>query len=390
MPSFEEDLLEDIISNDRGFLPGTPRTRDEIREAVRSPVLYDGLSIEEAQLLVSALPRACDQIWVQAMDKGLSGATVLLARYELDGMTTKKYVAKIGDARRLSREMDAISELVVPFVPGATRALFRESQGRAVLIQELAGLAADTDLLSLRNFARESVSGSEAVDRLFLNRLTSWYRPSPRPDEHPHVLGELFKPYLDKGVPDRPDPLPADWVDLSGWVLDSTGIRWTDVPEISAAVELTEFYGLQTVVHGDLHSQNLVVEPTTREIWPIDFGWTRRASNPIVDLTMLETSLKFKSMPIQADLVTFLNAEVLLSREPIPTISIGSVPYGDEIRNVYDTVLAVRRVAMEELGYSFEIYRKGLWLMEYSHTSNRGLNSAALLGGIQVLSPEVV
>jgi len=137
-------------------------------------------------------------------------------------------------------------------------------------------------------------------------------------------------------------------------------------------------------VHGDLHSQNVLIDERY-ECWPIDFAWCREEASPVLDFTMLESSLKFLAFPQRSALRSLIIIEHALAREPFPNIKIGAVPYNTEIGNVLRAVIAIRKFALDEMKIDFIDYRKSLCMMTYVHSTHPLLNRPFVLASLQIL-----
>lgn len=389
MDTVAEAILEDLFGNQRGFLPGLRCERADVEEHFEQPIIVGGLTAEEEWLMLSTLPKGARRLWLEPLDKGLSGSKVFSARYDTGaGRRSKPFVMKVGPIDKIDREAAAIAELASPYLRGIELPVYRRGVHLGLVGQEFRTLAAASELSSLRNEVRVSARGPQLVQRTLSDRLAPWYLPPEGADVTDFVLGALFEPYLRKG-PDNSAAgiFPPPWDQLHEWVNDATGCSWDQVSDTVESLKTEQRSLPSTIVHGDLHSQNVLVD-NAGECWPIDFAWTRDQSSPLVDLTMLECSLKFLAIPMRSDLRALLPVEVAIARDPVPAIAVDRIPYAEELNNVMAAVAQVRRFAMDELGASFADYRDGLTLMTYSLTTHPGLNTPYLLASLQILSTE--
>jgi Ternary complex associated domain 9 len=387
MADLEDLIIADVFDNSRLFLPGGRCTPERIREHFLSPILYDSLTLEESYLILSTLPNGSARIYIAPLDKGLSTAKVFAAKYDIDGYrVSRRFVIKVGPKAKVRYESEAVEKFVAPYIQGVSQPIYREGPNLALIGQDLVGLGRQERLRSLREYVRESNKADSVVDRLLSVRLGPWYDSASSGGPKLFSIEELFKWHLRKaGVA----PLyPEEWLDLQSWVEAETGCSWGDVAGLLRSILAHTISSPQTIVHGDLHSMNILVDEH-EEVWPIDFGWCRDNSSPILDLVMLECSLKFIAMPRRSALRALLRIEVALEAEPFPNLEIGKVPYASEIRNVLSSVFAVRRFAIEKMEFSFDDYRKALFIMTYAHRTHPSLNQPFVLGSLQIISSKM-
>jgi hypothetical protein len=381
-----ELIVADIFENGRTFLPGVRPTPAEVFQSLRQPILMGDLDDEECALLLSVLPANAERLSLVPLDKGLSGSKVFQARYDPKAKRrSKPFVVKVGPLAKLDREAEALNEIVAPTILQIGPPVLRRGRTKAALVQSLASLSERSKLESLRNRVRTGDDGPQLVDRVLRDRLGPWYQP-PEAASRDFVLGELFEPYLGRG-PQFGSAFPPDWDDLFDWVKGHTSCRWECVEPSVAEAAGTSARLRETVVHGDLHTQNILVDG--HECWPIDFGWTRDNSSPLVDLAMLECSLKFLAVPRRSELRPLLAVEKALGRSEPVLPNVGRTPYGTEGDRVFRTVQAVRRFAMEDLAIPEDVYRLGLLLMTFALATHEGLNTPFVVASLQILASVV-
>lgn len=379
----DDVILDDIFDNNRAFLPGRRCSRAQVVEHFARAILLDGLDGDEAHLVLSTLPAGADRIYLTPLDKGLSGSKVFSAKFDAEGRrVSKMFVYKLGPKDKIKREYDAVEQLVSPHIHGVGQPVYRVGRSKSLLVQELAGLSSNTSLQSLKNFLRSASEPEKTIQRLLNDRLGSWYHPGREVQTSRQKLGTLFQWYLQK-VSDR--VYPPRWIELQQWVEAISGCAWKDVDGIITGLRDEEVTSRVTTVHGDLHSQNVLVDER-EECWPIDFAWCRADASPVLDYTMLECSLKFLAIPQRCDLHTLIRVEGQLCSEAYPAINVGMVPYCVEIENVLRAIFAVRHFATEDMAINFADYRKALCLMTYAHSTHPMLNLPYILASLQILT----
>jgi len=378
-------LVEGIVADafkTRSFLPGDEPTESELTVRLqKGSVLLDGLGKEAALLALSVLPGDTRRLFLAPMERGHSGARVFRGRYiDREGMASRPFVFKFGEWFKLEQERTRTA-LARGSIAGLGVPIFRKSMGNALLVQEFAGLDDKNILIDLAAACRRG-AGVSALDNLFERRLATWYR---RPARKWITIREVFSQYTDDDLLSF-EGCPEQWSELHDWVQAEAGVTCQDCKEaVSRALEW-EFDSPLTCVHGDLHALNVLIDDLGN-VWPIDFAWFQPAQSPLVDLVMLECSLKFRAIPRRSELRGLLRAEALLLAEMVPAaIAAGRVPYSDQIENVFRAVRRVREVA-QSLAIDFDAYRRALLVMTARSSRFEGsLNMAYLFGSLEILS----
>jgi hypothetical protein len=88
--STDETVIADLIKNKRDFLPGLVPDVEDIRANMNLPILVGGLNRKEVALALSTLPKHSDRVYLSPLDKGLSGAKVFSAWYDVSGRRVGK------------------------------------------------------------------------------------------------------------------------------------------------------------------------------------------------------------------------------------------------------------------------------------------------------------
>jgi Phosphotransferase enzyme family len=353
--TLKDTIIRDIYDNHRSFLSGQSCTPDEVGRHMDGVIKMDNIDDEERLLLLSTLPRHAEQLWIAQLDKGLSGSNVFSVRYsDVAGRLSKPFVAKIGERRKIDLEVEATSRYAAPYLPGVENPVCRRGERLGLIGQELRGLSAHVKPVSLRNYLLRYELGPDMVARLLEERLDPWY--SRYADHASRAIRDLLADYLAKGPADLLAVLPGGWEELTEWARQIGGFGWQDVGDVVESVLGGTISSPVCIIHGDLHTQNVLVDPRSQECWPIDFAWTRESS-PLIDLVMLECSLKFLA-----------------------------IPYFTEVSRVIRAVVFVRTYALEKFGVTFSEFRKLLLAMTYSLSANERLNRPYAIGSLQLLA----
>ncbi|MEU4688779.1 hypothetical protein [Actinoplanes sp. NPDC023714] len=356
----------------------------ELRAHFAGRILQDGLDEEEKLLILSILPSGSAEILLEVADKGLSGSKTFHARYRIPDGLSKRFVVKVGTLRKIEREASAVLQFAAPLLDGTNSPVWRRGETKAVIAQELVNLNRGAQLSSLRNRLRERPDSAESVSRLLRDGLAPWYEDPIANGPVPMTLDALFSRHVRRG---GAVVHPEDWVLLKEWTENLSGVAWREPSEVIGDLLRRTVRVPKSISHGDLHSQNILVDPAGR-CWPIDFAWCTNNSSLVVDLVMLECSLKFLAFPMRADLQEMIRLERALTNEYIYSGSLPLMPYATELRNVLGGLVEVRRFA-RDAGISFADYRACLAVMTSSLATHAKLNRPLVLASLQILMGSV-
>jgi hypothetical protein len=116
-----------------------------------------GINLPQADLIRCACVGATGTIRLETLDKGLSGARVLLAQWPLQAnIVSANHVLKLGILEKLRREADCTDKLISPVDPqvGHVRLFADSDHGLGLLRQAFLG-SPDGQVLSLKEWIRE-------------------------------------------------------------------------------------------------------------------------------------------------------------------------------------------------------------------------------------------
>jgi len=388
MVDLAELITNEVFDNSRRFLPGRVCTREDFSHNLGLPILVDGLTREETLLALSTLPRGANSLSLAPLDKGLSASKVFAAKFDAGNRRVSKvFVMKLGARNKIAREAEALETLVAVTLPGSAPPVYRLGPNIGVVVQDLAGLTPSAKLTSFRHYSRTSPRSDQIIFRLFRERFRNWYFSEDETDPVTVRLSDAFARYLAKSGGGA--LFPEGWSELKQWVQEESGHDWSAVrPAYESALNHTVLTP-SCIVHGDLHSQNILVDDN-EECWPIDFAWCHENATPLVDLVMLECSLKFLAIPRRSDLRVLIRIEVALAQSYRDVPSTGNVPYRDEIANVLRALAAVREVAATDFGFAFGDYQRALFLMNYALVNHPQLNRPYALASLQIHAGELL
>jgi hypothetical protein len=381
--SLDSVVWHEIDSSGRTFLPGRRPSRAEYESHLSGSVLVAGLNREQALLILSTLPSGPSMMYLSELDKGLSGSRVFAARYIVDATDKKSrpFVLKIGPREKVIREAGIIESIVAPTLHGVSPPVVRSGVDFGLIGQDFAGLSPSTSLPSLRQAVRDGlVQPEDAINRLLRDRLSAWY--IVRRKRRRFSVGQIAEEYLTKSLaPDRV-LIPSTWSQLTTYIEATCGYPIGDPAAALANVVNMEVSSIESTIHGDLHTQNVLMDDRTGECWPIDFAWTKPLGCPLVDLAMLECSLKFLGIPMRSELSSLLKVEQALLHEALPSsLVVEPMPYQDEIARVVRAISEVRGF-LTDIAATFEDYLAVLYALTFAMSSHPSLNRPFVLASL--------
>jgi thiamine kinase-like enzyme len=283
-------------------------------------MIFDHLYLPESHrvLIKKACGDGVDWVGLSPLDKGLSGAAVWLAQWQVTRTrVSKDHVFKIGSAIKLRREYAAIQRVAAAIERGFPQFYLFEEGDEALLRQEFFG-----DLEGQEQSLRRSVENADTpeeirqlIRKLYTERLSDWHAAvTPGTDDLDAEESRLADA-LDWWMTRLDLPRAAAQIGQPELDASLSELFGLDVEQLEAMVrtlsEQTETIA-RGPVHGDLHAQNILVD-SKGNLHLIDYGWTGIKWRA-VDFLMLECSLKFAATPPNARIEDLIALEEFLER----------------------------------------------------------------------------
>lgn len=352
--------------------------------------------------LIEMATSGADVAYLAPLDKGLSGASVWQARWltPLGTQLTNTQVLKIGDLSKLRREYEAVTVLASTIDRKTPRTTLYELESESLALLR-SDFVSDKEVHSFRDHVRHLTSVDETircVNELFGSRMESWHYS-------PHARGVRFEQPLRVALDwwfDRRDVVGcADRLGRRGAesLVQSLGVASVDALALSIEALGDAIRTVHLgVVHGDLHTQNVLLDEDGFT-YLIDFGWTAERWRAI-DFLMMEASLKFLVAPRSARMTDLCRLDDVIDSQPW-----GDLPdpgelaswgnqmlYGETLARVAAAVTTTRYHASASGAVEDErLYREGLALLgaglsSMPHTINLGLVLASTARQVAVLT----
>jgi len=270
---------------------------DEIPAVCGHQHLAEGEFLVLVQILFRR-PPDIQYVHVRPLPGGYGGSTTLLAqlqRKQDEALLPRSFVVKLGDRREMADEYDKFHNYVLPALTRAPK-FFRHAEwgARAGIAYEFAGLDLDGEIQSLYQFYQgyAAVEVVELIGEIFTHLGRAWYQ-GRQPElvnlydeygllkkKQELIIGQVGE------IVTEDDSYRANFAAVEGRLRPNLRPNFCppfDIPWHDPVAFLrtwsrhnltTSIY--QSVVHGDLHARNVLVEIAQGEkrVWFIDFSHT--------------------------------------------------------------------------------------------------------------------
>jgi hypothetical protein len=340
-----------------------------------------GIDLPQADLIRRACTNAIGSIRLDPLDKGLSGARVLLAQWPLQAnIVSAKHVLKVGSLDKLRAEAECTNELISPVDPqvGHIR-LFKDEDHNLGLLRQAFFGSSDGQVSSLNEWIREESRPqvvAQQIKKLYCDRMRQWHCVD---GTDPPCITRTFAQLFDGRLARQKDLAQAyEAVGRAALEESFANQRLASLSAIDEAVQhlndRREEFPLG-LTHGDLHAQNVLVSAGSLQL--IDFAWAHYGWKA-VDFLMLECSLKFLVVPAECRLEDLVYLEMLIEAGPRvdqhwPELK--DRPYAQYLLTFAAAVAAVREQAVNwKAVTNLEQYRRGLIVLMSCLGTYPGLN----------------
>jgi hypothetical protein len=272
--------------------------------AEEMPVIYGHKYLDKAEFvtIIQSLfrrPPDIKYVHVKPLPGGYGGSTTVLVelqRQQSDRSLPQSFVVKLGDRREMVDEHDKFHSYVFGHLSHAAK-FFRHAEWGSVagIAYEFVGLDPDDEIQSFYQFYQgyAAVEVAELVGEIFSQLGRAWYK-NGRIDRsnlyHEYNLLNKKKELIIgrvEEIVDEGDPCRVNFAAVEGRLrpklrpsfCPDVDIPWHDPvaflrmwPERNLSVPTC-----RTVVHGDLHARNILVEigrDSRKHLWFIDFSHT--------------------------------------------------------------------------------------------------------------------
>jgi serine/threonine protein kinase len=293
---------------------------ETLNPKIKGRVIFDHLTLNQIDReLISKACNFSSKVFLASLDKGLSGSKVYLAKWKLNNRNVSKYhVFKIGKYEKLKKEEDAIKNVASVVQSSFAQAnLFpHENSIDALLRQEFKG-GDMGEGKSLRLYIQEINDINRIrsiINNLYCKKLYEWNQTERLDEEEDEPVKKIkIKDALDwwlskEDIEKASTEIGKSQIEFRIKKLFELSI--TDIKNILNEIKEIEVDDDPGIVHGDLHSQNVIIDKSDK-IHLIDFGWTGIKWR-LVDFLMMECSLKYLVSPPHSPMDGLLKIDQLL------------------------------------------------------------------------------
>lgn len=368
------DALETSLEHERAHidaLEANLAARAQNSNPLRVPRIYGwhALNMPETEsaaqwAILAELFHDQEEIHIQKKFSGghrNRGVYLVRASAEVDRVVK---IARAADIRAERRAQDLVNRYMQnnggQYVRDAQRA---EDDAYGGIVYRLASLRRSAALLNFDAFYRETpgLAACVAVIEQLYNEML------------PHSLfrhSQAAPLFREHALPERAlkkiAALARQELGLSDEVLESEHVRvmfgtqtlTVRNPLVWAARVMPRYAELTLpaslgVVHGDLHSGNILIEQPSTNVWLIDFAKTRDGAHTLTDFARLEADLKFYLLASDAENYfehALLFEELLRAPNAARELEIDFrefEKFGAEFQRAAACILALRRVAVQ-------------------------------------------
>lgn len=339
----------------------------------------DHLDLEESdRLLIEEAVGGAPTAYLAQLDKGLSGASVWKAQWELKGSRALSdlHVFKIGPSKKLKREYEAIMQVAAPIDSSVGVPFYFRNGGKSLLRQPFSG-GDPHSIRSLKDFVRNAGSAEEAANTvrdLYRSRMEMWHSNEKRPSQTltNQPYGEALDWWLSRvNISDAVELLGRNALETN--LKEMHGVSIDDIESSAKSLMMTSDDFVIGPVHGDLHAQNVLIGAGGK-IYLIDFGWCAERWRAI-DFLMLECSLKYVVAPRHASVGSLLRLDGRIDEitKGRITPAIGwtnEVLYNEYLDKLAFSIAEIRMAALDFGAVKdHSQYRIGLFLLTLGLTS---------------------
>lgn len=338
---FENFKFYELILDDdevRAYIYEGERLFEELKSDINISLTNANLNKAEESLIKSFFPKSPSLIQYKVLKGGFSGSKVVEVSQVFSVPRPCKYVIKIGSKKdkKISIEETAVKQWVQSLVSNYQTEKNENATHEALKYQfaSVDGKRESKSFTELFN-SKHIDEIRSVVGKLFNHEIFFQWEKLQFREEKPATVLDLYAPYLSlESIREKVGQIgfskANDYMKLFSEILEK------ELP-----------YSVKKVSHGDLHSENIIIDDS--KVFLIDFGMTEVA-HCFVDYATLEASIRLKLTPAYFPTNELEKVdEFFLKLFDISDASIDQKIQNEDLRKSMKVIAKIRQLAVEKV-----------------------------------------
>lgn len=306
------------------------------------------LSRAEEALIKSFFPSEPSLIQYKLLKGGFSGSKVVEVSQSFSVPRPCKFIIKIGSKaeRKITIEETAVKKWVSSLV-SSYQTEKKENATHEALKYQFASIDGKRSSQSFSEYFQSNRADHvrEIVDKLFTHELfKEWEDTQFRKDEK-ILIKNLYKDFIS---------IDKIFEEIKKIGFDKAE---EDIKKFNEILELELPRYVQKVNHGDLHSENVIID--SEKVFLIDFGMTTIAPC-FIDYATLEASIRFKLTPYYFPTKVLAEADNhFVSKFDVTDLSLKDKISNNDLRKSYEVISKIRLMAIANVKANKKTYASG-------------------------------
>lgn len=303
------------------------------------------LSRAEEALIKSFFPSEPSLIQYKLLKGGFSGSKVVEVSQSFSVPRPCKFIIKIGSKadKKITIEEAAVKKWVSSLV-SSYQTEKKENATHEALKYQFASIDGKRSSQSFTEYFKSKRTDyvREIVEKLFTHELFKEWEDTQFRKEEKILVKDLYKDFIS---------VEKIFEEIRKIGFDKAE---DDIKKFSDVLELELPRYVQKVNHGDLHSENVIID--SEKVFLIDFGMTTIAPC-FIDYTTLEASVRFKLTPYYFPTKVLAEADDhFVEKFDVTDLSLKEKISNKDLRKSYEVISKIRVMAMKNVKANKKTY----------------------------------